>query len=127
MIVNSTTMATGSDRRRKQALETQDAKYRALTTELATLGYVLQGSITKRWMACGKSACRCTDDPNARHGPYYAWTYKRGGKTVCVYLSPDQAATCEQWIKNNRRLQQVIRRLRAISRRVAQLHQIPSK
>jgi hypothetical protein len=120
-------MTAGSDGRRQQALENQDAKYRALTAELATVGYVLQGSITKRWMACGKSTCRCTDDPSARHGPYYAWTYKRGGKTVCIYLSPDQAATCEQWIKNNRRLQQIICRLRIISRRVAQLHQIPSK
>ena len=120
-------MAKPRDSHRRQALESQDAQYRALTAELAAIGYILQGSITKRWMACGKLACRCTNDPDARHGPYYAWTFKRRGKTVCLYLSPDQAARCEQWIENNRRLQQIIRRLRAISQRIARLHQIPSK
>jgi hypothetical protein len=120
-------MGAKSADRRKQALEGQHEQYRALAADLATIGYVLQGSITKRWMACGKAACRCTDDPDARHGPYHAWTYKRGGKTVCVYLSPDQAAVCGQWIKNNRRLEHIIGRLRAISRRVAHLQEIPTK
>lgn len=118
--------AEGHDRR-KRALQGQHEQYRALAAELATIDYVLQGSITKRWMACGKTACRCTDDRDARHGPYHAWTYKRGGKTVCVYLSPEQAAVCGLWIKNNRRLEHIIGRLRAISRRVAQLQEIPTK
>jgi len=113
--------------RRRRALERQLERYRALAAELPTIGYVLQGSITRRWMTCGKSACPCTDDPAARHGPYYAWTWKRGGKTVCVYLSAEQAAICAQWIKNNRRLEHIVAKLRAISRRVAQLEKIPTK
>jgi len=120
-------METEGHARRQRALQGQHEQYRALAAELATIGYVLQGSITKRWMACGKDACRCTDDRDARHGPYHAWTYKRGGKTVCVYLSADQAAVCGRWIKNNRRLEHTIGRLRDISRRVAQLQEIPTK
>ena len=120
-------MGAKSDARRRRALERQDEQYRALAAELAAIGYVLQGSITKRWMACGKVACRCTDDPQARHGPYHAWTYKRGGKTVCLYLSAEQAAVCTEWIKNNRRLERIVARLRVLSRRIAQLRQIPTK
>jgi len=120
-------MAAESATRRTRALQGQHEQYRALAAELATIDYVLQGSITTRWMACGKVACRCTDDPDARHGPYHAWTYKRGGKTVCVYLTAEQATVCGQWIKNNRRLEHIIARLRAISRRVAQLQEIPTK
>ena len=120
-------MGAGSNDRRERALEGKREQYRALAAELATIDYVLQGSIAKRWMSCGKVACRCTDDPDARHGPYHAWTYKRSGKTVCVYLSADQATVCGQWIKNNRRLEHIIGRLRAISRRVAQLQEIPTK
>jgi hypothetical protein len=119
--------AAESAARRPRALEGQHEQYGALAAELATIGYILQGSITTRWMACGKVACRCTDDPDARHGPYHAWTYKRGGKTVCVYLTAEQASVCGQWIKNNRRLEHIIGRLRAISRRVAQLQEIPTK
>ncbi|MFN8627394.1 MAG: DUF6788 family protein [Candidatus Binatia bacterium] len=120
-------MGIRGDRRRTRTLESQHEQYRALAAELATIDYVLQGSIAKRWMTCGKVACRCTDDPDARHGPYSAWTYKRGGKTVCVYLNADQATVCGQWIKNNRRLEHIIGRLRTISRRVAHLQGIPTK
>ncbi len=113
--------------RRMCALERQHELYRETTTELATIGYVLQGSITKRRMTCGRPSCGCLDNPDARHGPYYSWTYKREGKTVSVYLSPDQAALCTEWIKNNRRLERTVRRLRSISRRIAVLQDIPAK
>jgi len=120
-------MSSRGDERRKQALERQDEQYRATAAALADVGYVLQGSISKRWMTCGKAACRCTDDPAARHGPYYAWTYKQRGKTVCVYLTAEQAATCSGWIKNNRNLERLVAKLRVITRRIARLEQIPSK
>lgn len=118
---------TKAQRRRRLARERQAEQYRAIATELAAIGYVLQGSITKRWMTCGRASCGCLDDPEARHGPYYSWTYKRGGKTVSVYLSPEQARLCADWIKNNRRLERIVHRLRALSRRIAQLEQIPTK
>jgi len=120
-------MSTKGDERRRQALEREHQQHRKTAEELATLGYVLQGSIARRWMTCGKAACPCTDDPTARHGPYYTWTFKRGGKTVCVYLTADQATLCSQWINNNRRLERLVAKLRAVTRRIAQLQQIPSK
>ena len=120
-------MSTKAEERRRRALERQHEKYRTTAEELAGIGYVLQGSISERWMACGKAACRCTDDRDARHGPYYAWTYKRGGKTVCIYLTREQAADCSQWITNNRRLERLVATLRTITRRIAQLREIPSK
>jgi hypothetical protein len=120
-------MSGQKEERQRRSLDRLDEQYRALTSELATIGYVLQGSITKRWMTCGKAACRCTNDPEARHGPYHAWTYKRGGKTACTYLNAKQAAICADWIANNRRLERIARRMRAISRRVTQLEGIPAK
>lgn len=120
-------MATRARARHRHAVEQQESKYRTAAAGLATIGYVLQGSITKRWMTCGRAACGCLEDPGARHGPYYSWTYKRGGKTVSVYLSSEQARTCAEWIRNNRRLETTIRQMRLISRRIAQLEQIPSK
>jgi Family of unknown function (DUF6788) len=120
-------MAGQNEEHRQRSLDRLDEQYRTLTAELATMGYILQGSLTKRWMSCGKTACRCTDDPNARHGPYHAWTYKRAGKTVCIYLSGQPAALCAEWIANNRRFERIVRKIRAISRRAAQLREIPAK
>lgn len=120
-------MTTVKEQRRQRSLEKLDQRYRALVDELVTTGYVLQGSLAQRWMTCGKTACRCTTDPDARHGPYHVWTYKRDAKTVCTYLSPEHAALCAEWIKNNRRLEQIVRKMRAISRRAAKLNDIPAK
>ena len=120
-------MTTKKEQRRQRSLNRLDEQYRELAAELATTGYVLQGSLTKRWMTCGKVACRCTDDPDARHGPYYTWTFKRTAKTVCIYLRPEQADLCAQWIKNNRRLERILRQMRTISRRAAQRKDIPAK
>ena len=120
-------MSGQSKERRRRSLDLLDEQYRGLAADLATMGYILQGSLTKRWMYCGKAACRCTDDPDARHGPYYAWTYKRVGRTVCVYLNDEQAAVCAEWIANNRRLERIVRKMRAISGRIARLKEIPAK
>src|SRR5690606_20626548 len=112
-------MESKAQQRRMRALERQHELYRETATELATIGYVLQGSLTKRWMTCGRASCGCLDNPDARHGPYCSWTYKRDGKTLSTYLSPTQAALCSEWIKNNRRLERTVRKLRLISRRIA--------
>ena len=97
----------------------------ALLRELTDLGFVLQGTVSERMLACGKVACRCTTDPAARHGPYLQWTLKRRGKTVGVYLRPEQAVLCREWIGNNRRLEAVVKKLRGLSMRAARLRTIP--
>jgi hypothetical protein len=109
----------------KEHLQKLTVQRDALLDELADLGFVLQGTLSERMLPCGKVACRCTTDPAARHGPYLQWTLKRRGKTVGVYLSVDQAAICREWIGNNRRLEAIVRKLRALSVRAARLQKIP--
>ena len=46
-------------------------QYDALKAELQTLGFIGQGSVQTRRITCGRPACRCHDDPDARHGPYH--------------------------------------------------------
>ncbi len=45
-------------------------RYDALKAELQSLGFLFQGSLQTRRIACGKTTCRCYHDPDARHGPY---------------------------------------------------------
>ena len=114
-------------KRRDVALRRYAHTYEELKTEVLGLGYVLQGSVIERWMECGKPACQCHADPQRRHGPYYQWSWKTRGRTVSVYLDKEQAALCKDWIQNNRRLEQILTRIRALSLRVIQLHDIPRK
>jgi hypothetical protein len=111
----------------QQALSRCAQEYQRLKAQLDDLGYILQGSLRERWMTCGKAACRCADDPAARHGPYYQWSWAENGKTRSIYLDADQAERCREWIGNNRELEALLTRLRSVSLRVARLHGIARK
>jgi len=89
-------------------------KYEQLKQQLVTLGLVRPGSLVRRYMPCGKPGCRCMATPPVLHGPYYQWTYRVRGKTITKRLNAAQAAQCEVWIRN-------YRKLRALSRRIVGL------
>jgi hypothetical protein len=113
--------------RDQEALRRLRHQFAEAMQELSHLGFVLQGSVSERRMLCGKAACRCRDDPRARHGPYYQWSWKKEGRTVSAYLTQEQAGLCKEWVRNNRTMDKVMRRLRSISLRAARLFEIPPK
>ena len=95
------------------------ARHRALLRQSTDLGLVLRGTIGKRFMPCGKPACRCKADPPLLHGPYYLWTRKVAGKTVTVRLTAEQAARCQPWTRNMHKLDRLVRVLQAVGLRAA--------
>ena len=68
------------------ALRGYEEQYKALKAQLQTLGFIGQGSVCTRRITCGRPACRCHDDPDARHGPY------QPVEEVCSLNRPVQAA-----------------------------------
>jgi hypothetical protein len=95
------------------------ARHRALLRQSTDLSLVLRGTIGKRFMPCGKAACRCKADPPLLHGPYYLWTRKVAGKTVTVRLTAEQVARCQPWTRNMRKLDRLVRVLQAVGLRAA--------
>jgi len=51
-----------------------------------------RGSLGERFMKCGKAACACHRDPDARHGPYYSVSRVVRGQTQSRWLTVEQAA-----------------------------------
>ena len=88
---------------RRNPMRRYSEQYDALKAELQTLGFVRQGSIQTRRLRCGKPACRCHRDPDARHGPYRYWTHKVRGKTVSLLLSEDELALYQEWLEKQPR------------------------
>jgi hypothetical protein len=76
--------------------------------ELADLDYALPGTLSRRFMRCGKDNCRCKADPPALHGPYLHWTRTIAGKTLTRTLTEEQAARYQAWFDNARRLRELI-------------------
>src|SRR5712691_3237237 len=62
-----------------------------------------RGSVSERFVKCGKSACPCAQDPKARHGPYFSFTHAVKGQTQSRFLSADQATVARHQIERGQR------------------------
>ena len=79
-----------------------------LRAELAEMDYVCSGTLLERMKTCGKPACRCAQDPAARHGPYYEWGHMKAGKLIHRLVSAEQASLLRRAIANYRRLRKLL-------------------
>jgi hypothetical protein len=86
-----------------------------LTAQIAAVGFVLPGTVNKRYTRCTSKNCRCRADPPQPHGPYLDWTRKVAGKTVTRRLSPEQHQRYKPWFDNARRLRELTAQLEALS------------
>lgn len=58
-----------------------------------------RGSVSERFVKCGKSACPCAQDPKARHGPYFSFTHAVKRRTQSRFLSAAEAAVVRRQIE----------------------------
>ena len=77
-------------------------RIRQLAAELADPKPMRRGSLSQRTIKCSKPSCACTQDPKARHGPYYSLTHAVGGKTRSRFLTTPQAEVVRQQIDAGR-------------------------
>ena len=93
---------------RKNRVKSPRAKLRQRTAKLRQqinkLDYVVSGTLHTRTKTCGRSYCRCREDPEARHGPYFEWSRRQDGKLVHSIVSEQQAKQLEQAINNHRKI-----------------------
>jgi hypothetical protein len=65
---------------------------RAAAADVSHPAPMRRGSLTERFVKCGKAACACHRDRGARHGPYYSVSRVVDGQTQSRWLTADQAA-----------------------------------
>jgi uncharacterized protein DUF6788 len=107
-----------SQARRLAALE---RRLDRLKEQLAGVGFLMPGSVVRRFMPCGKPGCRCGADPPVLHGPYWQWSTKVAGKTVTRRLTAHEAEVYGDFVANRRRLETIVAQMRAVSARAAQI------
>jgi hypothetical protein len=105
----------------EQRLADYEQRYRELAAEIATIGLIHSGSVTRRYTRCATPGCKCHADPPQPHGPYYQWTAKVNGKTVTRRLSENEAELYQQWIDNDRQLRHLIQQMRQIAAKATEL------
>jgi hypothetical protein len=107
--------------KRKKTLEDYEREHRQLAQRLARLGFLWQGSISRRSIRCGNPSCACQNDPDARHGPYAYWSSKKQGKTICRKLPTPEAELLSNWVDNRRQLKEIADQMMDLARKALPL------
>ena len=88
------------------------ARIRQRTKELrhviGALDFVASGTFHTRTKVCGRSNCRCANDPDARHGPYHEWSRRKAGRLVHSIVTLEQARYLAQAIENYRKIRRLL-------------------
>jgi hypothetical protein len=98
-----------------------DRRHRELTAQIAEVGIVAAGSVTRRFTRCTSKGCRCNADPPTPHGPYWQWTAKVSGKTVTKRLTAKEAQLYQEWIRNDRRIRALLDQVHKVDAKAAEL------
>ena len=87
-------------------------QFNSQMAELMPQGYVLPGSVVKRYLQ------RPAHGTSKSYGPYYLWTRKIANKTGTQALTNEQAKTIQTAIRESRRLEQRVATLRTLSEQI---------
>src|SRR3990172_10563543 len=93
-----------------QRIQSLEAQIESLKGELATLGDLRPGSLSKQYNVCGKPGCRCKASPPEKHGPYYQVSYTRKGRSGSMFVRREQVARVRQQLKNYAKMRRLVDR-----------------
>jgi hypothetical protein len=95
-------------RGKKKSGPSEQPSIRALALDLVGVALICSGTLSERTMTCGKANCRCATDLQARHGPYYEWTWREGGKLRHKLVPPEKVALLREAIQHRRTVQELL-------------------
>ncbi len=89
-----------------QAIE---QKIQHLKSQLAALGPLRPGSLSRQYHICRKPGCRCQDpDQPRRHGPYYHLDYVHHGKKTTRFIRAEHLPEVRQQLANFKKLRRLV-------------------
>jgi hypothetical protein len=83
--------------------------YEKLLARLARSGWFCDGSVVRRTLR------RQVAGQWVNKGPYYLWTAKRGGQTVCHALSKSQYHAAKEAIAAHRQVRDILEKLQTMT------------
>ncbi len=110
--------------RQRRALE---ARIEAIKTELAQLGEIRPGSLSRQYNVCGSAGCQCKADPPRKHGPYYQLSFFRHGKSRSQFVRREDLPRVRQQVRNYTRMRKLVDQWIDLSLRLVSLERETSK
>jgi len=79
-----------------------------LKAEIASLGALRPGTLSRQYNVCGTPGCRCKDDPDQRHGPYHQLSYTWNGRSRSEFVREQEIARVQEQVRNYARLRTLV-------------------
>ncbi len=89
-------------------MRTLERRIEKIKKELAELGDLRVGSLSKQYNVCGSAGCRCKASPPRKHGPYYQLSYARKGKSSSRFVRRADVKNVQNQVRNYRRLRELV-------------------
>ena len=105
----------------KSQIQKLKQEFERIKKEIASIGLVKKGSITRTYQSCRNTNCRCNKDPKFRHGPYYLLTTKEKARTRTFSIPEDMLGEVRSHIDNYGLLKSKVRELERISEKIIKL------
>ena len=81
-------------------MRTLRAQITTVKRELAKLGELRPGSLSRQYNVCGSPGCRCKATPPEKHGPYGQLSFTRKGRSTSRFVRSADLATVKRQIKS---------------------------
>ena len=107
------------------SLSDLESRRTTVQAQIAQLGDMRSGSITKTGGRCGNPNCHCHQAGDAGHGPYYRLTRKVNGKTVTASFStPASLAKAQREVAECQRFRELGEELLEVNEKICQLRPV---
>lgn len=99
-------------------LKKLEAEFDRLRKDLCNISYFKKGSISRCYQTCGNKSCRCYNDKEYRHGPYFLWTSKENNKSKSILVPELMVKEALGYIEDYKKLKQLIKRMEEVSEEI---------
>ena len=96
-----------------------------ILAQLAAIGDMRPGSLVHRYMKCSTPSCRCHQEGEDGHGPYFLLVRHVDGKRTSRSLPAADAPTVEAQLAEYRRFRRLTAELVAVSEQLADARLLP--
>jgi hypothetical protein len=79
-----------------------------LKRDLAGLGQLRPGSLSKQYTVCGHPGCRCVAEPPQKHGPYYQLSFTRKGRSSSKFVRKEDLPAIRKQLGNYERMKVLV-------------------
>ena len=89
-------------------LDSLEARIQKIKAEIAALGELRPGSLSRQYNVCGNPDCRCKAKPPRKHGPYYQLSFTWQGRSKSQFVRKEDLPEVRKQLKNYKRLRELV-------------------